>query len=88
MLGRPKIPIVPPTAFRFSMTVRVMKMKVNPTMTTAKVGASPMNKDTSQPMIPPRAKPARRAHAKGTFSVMTSHAAAYPEMAMLATVMK
>ena len=67
--------MVPPTAFRFSMTVRVMKMKVKPTMTTAKVGASPMKSDTSQPMIPPSAKPASRAHPKGTLRVITSQAA-------------
>ena len=47
MFGRPNIPIGPPTALRFSMTVRLMKMNVNPTMTTAKVGASPMNSDTT-----------------------------------------
>jgi hypothetical protein len=46
-------------------------MKVNPTMTTAKVGASPMKSDTMYPMMPPRAKPARRARTKGTWRVIT-----------------
>ena len=75
MFGRPNIPMVPPTALRFSMTVRLMKMNVKPTITTAKVGASPMKRDTMNPMIPPRAKPTRSAQPNGTCRAMTSHAA-------------
>ena len=50
-------------------------MNVKPTMTTAKVGASPMNSDTRYPMSAATAIPASKAQPKGTCRVPTRYPA-------------
>jgi hypothetical protein len=82
------IPSGPPNASMFSIIVFVKYINVNPTITTAKVGASPMALETRNPISAPNSVPVISTSQKGHAKLIAIRAAKYDEIAILATVIK